>query len=1533
MSYEVEVHVPTRVTTDPDALAADDGRLVEDAVAAAGDRALERSLDVVRQRHGEPHQVIVHPPAITWKGPGLASVPAATRSRVEQRVTGALAGQGARLQSRRPPRKGDGRRRSAAPWRVVKSVDFRARGSDLLGLVEQLGGERGLSALHAEHAGEERTATLRVIEVTRAVALDAVVAGIVRTLDRRPGQQLLYGFTVYPEDRVRIAFLDPRGTLAAELPDLSLNLMRAAGTPDGVLLGPGALVAFVSFYMPAVVAEERIGTAPETEVSVALRELGFLIEPTSFESAFGVTWESYAAEFGDRPATLRLQTFFTKAPIRYETLDQLLRAAIAHERVQAGSWFFGKLCLLTEERLTGLPEAVRTMLAPDAHATTRMLGRDREQGVWETGWDGTFVYAVLTPDRAETAQALERGLARERADELIALLAADRGELLWPYNILAFLRRHYRGPRSDPFEPLLRELQQRDGGSWFDRLFDWVEAEENGDLHWMLVDLCSRGSYARHPRVTASADLLNNRRRAYLPHLYFADRCEIWLDRSPYRVLKKDQRIDSIDTDYRSEKVEKLLKPEAEQRLIAAMKTYAPQFIEELLTGRIKEEFADGNALLEGMVRYSAAKLNPPLGKDDLYERTTERTLKLLGLERRVDPFERYLVTYEVWEHVYTEFEDEDNVPWKLVADSTRTDTDVDFQWLVWGWEYGHEAARMEIFAIGVVAVSMLPIVAIGVPVLLEIAGGWQIVATSIAFSEGFYVGFTLGRGEKFTVEGFVMAAVDGYIGALGFRAGSVPASLLARRIGTATWQRVLAGWIAERTVSAMIGGAGSAAMMQFTHDLVNISLRGGKFSKPEEYVRGMKWGLLIGFAVEAGAPLGKALFRSAGGEAAAIAALETADDVVRAARAAGLSPAAWAEIMREILAAIRPKLRAGFKGPLAESLEWEMMARFAEVGKALAANYRAAPGFSLQLRRLFIERVLAVSGVQLGRAATPGLLRLARLSAELDQEAALTLLRRLRDSGRTDSFFRGLAAVDDETAAALMSRGELESLATSTPALDALAQRRAFLENVGRAPPKSPARSAQRAAGDLVMHPRYANVLIDPVVGADRFEAMLKELRRTPEGEQIAQAIVDGRLHVIVHPEEIFSGYAGTQIKDEIFAQWTGSVEDTASTLLHEGTHWLDPNRFIPGVKQTGPGSSRLLLEATARANEFELRWAQGLHPQDDVENAFRNEYERVLAETGDVRAARRAADQAIIDGLRKDPARYGVESAAQEQRRLAAAREEMEEALDVLSGGKPPPSPSRALPSRRDLQVELNALEWRHGAEVETSTSAHALYDELDQARKFVADTKNDLAAARERVAKLTALWRAEAELAQLRIGAESKFAPRGSTEAAAAVPVRTGVGGKKSIEGLRQVPDLPADAPALPPDRVQVTHRPFTSAEDKARLAEILELHKREPAKAGLEFERFVIEREGPPGTNLDRPGRRPDIGGTEITLVGMEGGLSAHKLQQLWLDLVDTRRIHLIVPEASELTLFELAQLGHAAEDLLQVSVSIEVVVTK
>jgi hypothetical protein len=1042
----VEVHVPTRITVDPAALTKDDGAVVHNAFVDATQRALRTGADTVGERHGEPAQVVVNAPGVTWTGPGLAAVSADTRSKVEARLVSATADQAALLErGKGAPTTRRGERSSS--WRVIGTLELKARVGALAAVLDRLGGPAAtVSALYPDRLEEVRSATVRVVEVVRPAMLDDLVAGVAAALPRRGSGRLFWGYSIHPADRLVLTGLDESGGLARDLPDLAVNRRTVVGLPEGVGLGPGAQVLFLSFAMPLVEAAGRLVLAPEETVEVALRELDFLIEPQSFEAAFGVGWPAYAAAFGDRRSVLRLQVFTAGGPVHYDTLAELFREEVRKSRVEPGSWFFGELMLLTADRMGGLPEVARRQLEPYATRETRELGPDRERGTWQAGWAGAYVYAMLVPEWTETSFARQRALARKRAETLISLLRADRGELLWPYNILTFLRRNYSRADATSFEYLLGELEEREDGRWFRALFDWIEAEENGDLHWYVLDLASRSAYRDHQRVGDSVYLFNKRRRRYLPHLYWETGKEIWLDRSWRRKLKRYQLIYDVDHDYRAVKEEKLLKPAREKELVEQMKKTAPAFIEKILTGEEKRVFEDENALMMAIVEQAATEIH--LKEKDLYTRTTERTLRLIDVQRRVDPFEHYLITYDIWESVHNE-DDPKPWPWKLVKESERTDTDIDFQWLIWGWEYQHEAARMEAFAIGVVTVSMLPIVVIGAPVLVWLAGGWQTVVFSIALSEAFYA-WRIWKGEDFSAEGVAMAAVDGYIGALGFRAGGFPASMLAKKIGTETTRAVVVGWLAEKTTKAMIGGAGSAAAMTFTHDLVNAALRGGRLSSPEEYIDAMRMGLILGFAFEAAPTVLRPLARSLGSEAATLAALETAEEVAGVLRRGRVSPAVWRQIIAEALEAMGPKLKAAFTDETAKRLLAAMGKRLGNVGDALASPLEttaaAAAEVAVQARRQFLERVIQVSGVELRGSAAQGLNRYARLTAEsVDREAALAFVNGLRKSGRLNKFLEGMAALDDETAAGLVGRGQVEALASSKHVLDLIAARRAY--------------------------------------------------------------------------------------------------------------------------------------------------------------------------------------------------------------------------------------------------------------------------------------------------------------------------------------------------------------------------------------------------------------------------------------------------------------------------------------------------------
>jgi hypothetical protein len=172
-----------------------------------------------------------------------------------------------------------------------------------------------------------------------------------------------------------------------------------------------------------------------------------------------------------------------------------------------------------------------------------------------------------------------------------------------------------------------------------------------------------------------------------------------------------------------------------------------------------------------------------------------------------------------------------------------------------------------------------------------------------------------------------------------------------------------------------------------------------------------------------------------------------------------------------------------------------------------------------------------------------------------------------------------------------------------------------------------------------------------------------------------------------------------------------------------------------------------------------------------------------------------------------------------------------------------------------------------------------------------------------------------------------AVAKRAEAGEPEAR--LSTRYGPARLENIEGLRKPPELTPDAPQVPLDRMAVERRVPASSVDIARQWQIILGTDRR--RAGLDYEAFIRHALSDE-PSVWRHGRRPDVGATEITIEGMFGPLSEHKVQQLWLDLLDTGEIHLIVPELSAEAATQIRQLAHAAEALTGQRVSINVIET-
>ncbi len=187
---------------------------------------------------------------------------------------------------------------------------------------------------------------------------------------------------------------------------------------------------------------------------------------------------------------------------------------------------------------------------------------------------------------------------------------------------------------------------------------------------------------------------------------------------------------------------------------------------------------------------------------------------------------------------------------------------------------------------------------------------------------------------------------------------------------------------------------------------------------------------------------------------------------------------------------------------------------------------------------------------------------------------------------------------------------------------------------NIGRAKPAP----AVAGAGSLEVHPTMPNVMIDSGIPGFDMNKLLRELDRTPGGARIAERIRGGEIEVTVTREPLARGADGMALDNELQVVWGGSIEETASTAIHEGAHVIDP-----AAMPDGRGVSYASREAIARAEEYEYRQIAGLKPYDGAEQAYRDAFNGAKASGASDIEARLAAEKEMIRVLQADP-HYGI-------------------------------------------------------------------------------------------------------------------------------------------------------------------------------------------------------------------------------------------------------------------------------------------------
>lgn len=816
------------------------------------------------------------------------------------------------------------------PWIIRIAINFHATVGEFLDFVESLDPTRTLDdkVLYIDIWDQLRWVSLWLVQVNQDYTLsdlEQVLAARAMQLSKlRDNQILAYGLGTTENIRQQLIELDQDRRVAHEIPEIGkYNVQCVYGSGPDSDIYAGGWVLFASMVLPKIELVDVATPGLLIEIALKLRDLAFLVPAELFEQNYALTWAAYVQEWGDRAVTLRLQPVSVVKKVHPLSLQYLTEQMVlkdlrsAPNAPSASDSYFGRLFVLNSATIDKFPGAARSQVNMLSDETTRQLDDLAVAGDLSPNWKAAFAFVVLTIDEESLGAARYHPQARHLLPLLLAKLSGDESEYNWQLELQRFLRDTFGSdpPATRPgggsvFEYLLVELEAHNQLSM---LFDKVEASGHFELLHLLVQLAMSTRYASHQRVQQAYQRLNQRSLAGWEHTYRIKEQEIWLKHDSDQVVRKGDILAEANSIYSLVKEQKRLKEASIPKMRKALAAEGQELLKRILLGQDKTQYSDEAFALAAFneVRNNAQKYD--ISNSDFETVTIERTVRLLGIETHVEAaLERIYVTYEFVER-------EKGKPWssaETVPNSRVTvfigsphgwaDNPMGFELMLWFWEFNKAAVVVEYFAIGVSALAVIAVAwEVGIIAgAVELAGGWTVVGISIGISELFYAYRVIFKGEEFTWRGFFMAALDGYLTALTFRGAGLLGKGLAGKITTDSVSGAVIKWIGEKLTVGIVGGATSAALTTFSHDLLSIAMGEGGFSSFGTYVHNMTLGAALGIAIEVvGVPLLSSLGKTA------LAGLNEARELARLIRAEGLDAVRWSRLLEESLDSIKLRL------------------------------------------------------------------------------------------------------------------------------------------------------------------------------------------------------------------------------------------------------------------------------------------------------------------------------------------------------------------------------------------------------------------------------------------------------------------------------------------------------------------------------------------------------------------------------------------------------------------------------------------------
>lgn len=576
------------------------------------------------------------------------------------------------------------------------------------------------------------------------------------------------------------------------------------------------------------------------------------------------------------------------------------------------------------------------------------------------------------------------------------------------------------------FEKLLDKLATHPDKNYFDLMVKRVRGWKHLDTLETFVQLCNKTKYKDNAQVKEAFDQLTKMKHSVQAHDYVTGteaEQGVWINKE--RGEKNFLKIGDVTTGmYRITETKERLKEEKRAKLEAKMR--------ELVEARIANGLSDNpvaqkemneKELMESVLEQAAKEVG--ITESDIEEVQFEEAFRVKGVTSKTTAgVEEFFVKYERVARLGGE-----GNKWEVTEASDGFETRKDFETAL-GWFHFHNTMKateklVTYMAIGeLVIVGGIVLLSGGGAALLALGGGAKMVGISIGISVLIYVL----TAEHLTIEGFLKAALEGYLMAVGLRFLSPLGTSAAKLIGTATFRQKLVGLV----VQSMIVGGGSGALTSVGGMLIEDIIR-GKLRSPGDYLKGAAFGFLVGTLFELGGSIiiGK-VFRGVGKNV-----LEKITNIEQlkaffSKEGLVLSPAKW---RTEIT-----KAYAGFTAWAKENLEGKVLTELLrdakEKAKAVAAGFMDAVDLAAHRQSLdLIEAGMTSESVgALDLLITSTRKKLGRTASRELLDDMLNQL--VKDPARANPFFSVVNAADNVLIDSLMQGKKLSELANSPSAL-----------------------------------------------------------------------------------------------------------------------------------------------------------------------------------------------------------------------------------------------------------------------------------------------------------------------------------------------------------------------------------------------------------------------------------------------------------------------------------------------------------------